>query len=53
MTRLTILVCSALGSWAGWELGDRVGLMTAATLSGVGGILGVYLGWRIARDYLE
>ena len=53
MTRLVILVFSALGSWGGGALGESVGLMTAVAISGVGGVLGVYAGWRIARDYLE
>ena len=53
MTRLVILVFSVLGSWGGWALGERVGLMTAVTLSGPGGVLGVYLGWRAARDWLD
>lgn len=48
-----MLVFSALGSWGGWALGGRVGLTTAVALSGVGAVLGVYVGWRIARDYLE
>jgi len=42
-----------LGSWVGWWLGDRWGLMTAFLLSSVGSIVGVYLGWRINRDFLS
>ena len=38
--------------WVGWWLGEKVGLMTAFLLSGVGSLAGVYLGWRIHHDYL-
>ena len=40
-------------SGVGWWLGDYVGLMTAYVLSGVGSLAGVYVGWRINRDYLS
>jgi hypothetical protein len=39
--------------WAGWWLGANVGFMTGFLLSGVGSMAGVYLGWRVHRDYLE
>jgi dipeptide/tripeptide permease len=40
-------------SWIGWWLGAKIGFWTAYILSGVGSILGVYIGWRINRDYLQ
>ena len=39
--------------WAGWWLGDKVGFVTAFIVSGVGSLVGVYLGWRIYRDHIE
>jgi len=53
VNRLCIFVGMILGSWIGWWLGDRWGLMTAFLFSSVGSIVGVYLGWRINRDYLS
>ncbi|HEX5177208.1 MAG TPA: hypothetical protein VFV83_09280 [Chthoniobacteraceae bacterium] len=37
----------------GWWLGERYGLMTAFIASGIGSILGVYIGWLTARRLLE
>ena len=42
-----------MGGWIGWWLGEKVGLVTALVLSGAGSMVGVYIGWRITRDYLE
>ena len=39
--------------WVGWWIGAHAGLMTAFLLSGAGSFVGVYLGWRLHRDYLE
>jgi hypothetical protein len=39
--------------WAGWWIGAQVGLMTGFVLSSLGSVAGVYLGWRINRDYLS
>lgn len=44
---------SIVGSYAGWCLGAPVGIMTAFMLSMVGMGAGLYLGRRVARDYLE
>lgn len=43
---------TALG-WAGWWLGSMVGFMTAFLVSSAASMLGVYLGWRVYRDFLE
>ncbi|WFB35989.1 hypothetical protein P3T73_17695 [Kiritimatiellota bacterium B12222] len=53
MNKLCIVIALTLLGWGGWWLGSKVGVMTAYTLSGVGSLLGVYVGWRINRDYLE
>ena len=53
MNKLFIFIgMTVLGS-IGWWLGAKVGFMTAFGLSGIGSILGVYVGWRINRDYFE
>jgi hypothetical protein len=36
----------------GWWLGNRFGFVTAYVVSGIGSLLGVYVGWRVNRDYL-
>ena len=53
MRKLCILIGVTVLGWVGWWLGAFVGLMTAFILSGIGSILGVYVGWRIHRDYLD
>ena len=53
MRKLCIMVAVCILSWVGWWLGEKVGLMTAWVLSGVGSLAGVYVGWRIHRDYLS
>jgi len=37
----------------GWTLGARAGLVTAWLLSSLGAIIGVYIGGRIGRAYLD
>lgn len=51
MTRLIFLVCMTIGGWLGWWVGAHIGLTTAFILSSAGSIGGVYLAWRIHRDY--
>jgi hypothetical protein len=50
--KLCIFIAVNLGGWAGWSLGEHFGLMTAFIASGVGSIIGVYLGWLLARRLL-
>jgi len=47
------LVASTLGGYAGWWLGNYVGLMTAFFLSIIGTALGVYLVNLWASEYLS
>jgi len=51
MTRLCILVGTTIGGYAGWLLGDRLGLAFgwAFVLSGAGSLFGVWVGWKLAR----
>jgi hypothetical protein len=53
MNKICIFVGMTVLGWIGWWLGSKHGLMTAFVLSGVGSLLGVYVGWRINRDYLS
>jgi uncharacterized membrane protein YfcA len=52
VTKLCILVGTTVGSYAFWALGDNVlglGFGWSFALSGVGSIVGVYAGWKLAR----
>jgi hypothetical protein len=49
MTRTLMLVASTALSYVGWWLGEGVGLMTAFTLSSLGAIGGLYVGYRMAQ----
>jgi hypothetical protein len=44
-----------VGGYLGWWAGDylKLGLMTTFLVSTLGSIVGVYVAWRIMRDYLE
>ena len=54
MTRLLVFVGMTVGSWIGWEIGEKVeGVMTALILSGVLGAVGVYAGWKAAREWMD
>jgi len=53
MCKLCIFIGMTVLGWAGWWLGDKVGFVTAFIVSGVGSLVGVYLGWRIYRDLIE
>ena len=50
--KLCIFIGVNVGGMIGWWLGEYVGVMTAFLVSGVGSVLGVYGGWRVAREYL-
>jgi hypothetical protein len=51
MTRLCIFVGTTIGGYAFWFLGDAAGLdfFGAFLLSGLGSVLGVWAGWKIAK----
>jgi hypothetical protein len=55
MTKLCIFVGTTLGGYAGWALGEALGLGFgwAFVLSGVGSIVGVYAGWKLAQKLAE
>ncbi len=49
MTKLCIFCGSIVGGYvAGWMV-SSYGLMTEIIVSGIGSMVGVYLGWKLAR----
>lgn len=54
MSKVLAFVGATIGGWFGWWLGGvLVGMTTAFVLGILGTAGGVYLGRRIARQYLE
>ena len=53
MTKLFIFVGMILGGWIGWWIGSYIGIWPAYLLSSAGSIMGVYFGWRIARNLMD
>lgn len=52
MTKLLIWIGMFAGSWIGWFLGDLIGgFGWALTISTIGSIIGVIVGWKIANEY--
>jgi hypothetical protein len=51
--KLIIFISLNVFGAIGWWLGEPYGIMTAFLLSGVGSVVGVYLGWRAARRLLD
>lgn len=51
MNKLCIFAGTILGSYAGWWAGDALGFgfFGAFFTSGAGSLLGVWLGWKLAR----
>ena len=54
MNRLLMFIGMIVGSYLGWWLGDyfELGLMATFLVSTLGSAVGVYVAWRIMRDYL-
>ena len=52
MRHVFILVVAAVTGWLGWWLGSFSGVSLAFVLGAAGSFAGVYIGWRIKRDYL-
>ena len=55
MDRILMFVGIGVGGYAGWYAGDYFGfgLMGAFLLSTVGSFVGLYVAWRVVRDYLS
>lgn len=48
MMKLCTLGGATIGGYVGWFLGDSFGIGVAFALSGIGSLVGVYLGWKLA-----
>jgi hypothetical protein len=53
MNKLCIFIGLTVMSSIGWWLGAKMNFMMGFVLSGMGCLVGVYLGWLINRDYFE
>ena len=55
MNKLCIFLGTTAGGYAGWWLGDVLGFefFGAFMVSGLGSIVGVYAGWKLARKLEE
>jgi hypothetical protein len=51
--KLCIFVGVNAGGYLGWVLGEPFGMMTAFIVSSVGSIVGLIVGWKVARHYLS
>jgi len=47
--KLLIFVCSTLLSYVAWYLAEPLGFAWAFFISGFGAMVGVYVGWKLAR----
>jgi hypothetical protein len=52
MTKLCIFAGMTIGGFVGYLVPPSLGLFWAFFVSGIGSIVGVYLGWKLAL-YLE
>jgi len=52
MKKLFMLICITIFSWIGWWIGAKIGFMTGYIFSVIGGMVGIYIAWRINRDYM-
>ncbi len=53
MHRLLWIVGATIGSAAGWWLGAKIGMMTAFLVSMAGTVLGIFLGFKLAKTLME
>jgi len=53
MKKLCILIAMTIFSLVGWQLGSGYGVFIAFLLSSIASMVGVYVGWRIYRDYFK
>ena len=50
--RLLMFIGMTVGGWVGWWLGSYANIWVALLASGAGSVAGVYLAYRLTRDYL-
>jgi len=53
MSTIFIMIVSSAVSAIGWWIGSFFGIIWAFIISSVGAFYGLYLGWKINRDYFE
>ena len=55
VAKLCIFIGVTVGGYAGWAVGDMfdLGFLWAFVLSGVGSIVGVWAGWKLAQKINE
>ena len=53
MKKLCLIIGVTAFGWIGWWIGAKIGFITAYVLSIFAGMVGVYVGLRIYRDYLS
>jgi uncharacterized membrane protein YfcA len=55
MTKLLIFIGTTIGGYVGWWAGERLGFefFVNFLLSGAGSLVGVYAGWKLARQLSE
>jgi hypothetical protein len=55
MSRLLIFIGMIAGGYVGWWAGDYLGfgLMATFLVSSFGSVAGVFLAWKIGRDFLD
>jgi len=51
MTKLFCWIGVFIGGWIGWWLGAFLGFGWAFFISSMGSLAGVFVGWKIAREY--
>ena len=51
MQKLFWMIGATVGGWAGWALGEPMGIMGAVVLSAVGTGVGIYLAYKLVRDH--
>lgn len=47
--KLLIFICSTVLSYVGWYLAEPLGFVWAFFISSAAALIGVYVGWKIAR----
>ena len=55
INRLLMFIGISVGGYVGWYVGDYFGfgLMGNFLVSSLGSIVGVYVAWRVMRDFLS
>jgi hypothetical protein len=53
MKKFCIILGMTVFGWIGWWFGVKIGFTTAYVLSTLAGMAGIYVGWRVCRDYLS